>query len=269
MKNKTNLWNSVSVLIVAVLIVSAFIRGTAQLRFYVVAFAAWTLWATMKFLVPYLRAMYRQMEAQRIRKQYEAKQTKKPKFDVPEISDPISTILLRHVNFRISSYLKSAYPDATWEWREEFPERIVSKGGTGRIQVYGIPDFNYADVSFNQQADINCSLLKIVPLVQTPTQPETQPTQPQGRTPVDPQIWYEKQGRTVLENLIADLNSRGHNSLTIKENGEITIQQADKEIRKSALKNVPEKTYWTRLAKVFESEGLATQITENGMILSW
>ena len=127
---------------------------------------------------------------------------------IPDAADPVSAVLLRHVNFRISSYFKSAYPDATWEWREEFPERIVSKGGTGRIQVFGIPDFNYADVTFSQQADINCSLLKIVPLSQMQGQPEPPKAQPQNKVPVDPQIWYEKQGRTVLENLIADLSGK-------------------------------------------------------------
>ena len=34
MKNKPNLWNSVSVLVVAVLIVTAFIRGMAQIQIY-------------------------------------------------------------------------------------------------------------------------------------------------------------------------------------------------------------------------------------------
>ena len=73
----------------------------------------------------------------------------------------------------------------------------------------------------------------------------------------------------MLENLIADLNSRGHNSLTIKENGEITIQQADSEVKQAVFEYVPEKTYWPRLTKVFESEGLAAKTTENGMVLSW
>ena len=269
MKNKPSLWNSVSVLVVAVLIVTVFIRGMAQIWLYAAVFAAWAVWVSVRFLIPYLQAKHHQMEARRIRKKYEAAQAKEPSQKIPDAADPVSAVLLRHVNFRISSYLKSAYPDATWEWREEFPERIVSKGGTGRIQVFGIPDFNYADVTFSQQADINCSLLKIVPLSQMQGQPEPPKAQPQNKVPVDPQIWYEKQGRTVLENLIADLNSRGHNSLTIKENGEIAIQRADQEVKQAALEKVPEKTYWTRLAKVFESEGLAAEITENGMVLSW
>ena len=41
MKNKPSLWNSVSVLVVAVLIVTAFIRGMAQIWLYAAVFAAW------------------------------------------------------------------------------------------------------------------------------------------------------------------------------------------------------------------------------------
>ena len=51
------------------------------------------------------------------------------------------------MNFRISAYLQSAYPEATWQWLEEFPEKIAAKGGTGRIRLYGVPDFDYADVT--------------------------------------------------------------------------------------------------------------------------
>lgn len=202
MKTKPSLWNSVSVLVVAVLVIAAFIRGDIQIWLYAAVFAAWAVWVSVRYLIPYLQAKHYQMEARRIRKRYEAAQAKEPTPITPDTSNPVSAVLLRHVNFRISSYLKSAYPDATWEWREEFPERIVSEGGTGRIQVYGIPDFNYADVTFSQQADIDCALLKIVPLSHMQGQPETPKASPQSKVPVDPRIWYENQGRTVLENLI-------------------------------------------------------------------
>lgn len=68
----------------------------------------------------------------------------------------------------------------------------------------------------------------------------------------DPQVWYEMKGRAVFENLIADLNSRGYNSLTIKENGDICIQQADNEVVKQSLKNFPCRGSWQQLVKVFE-----------------
>lgn len=135
--------------------------------------------------------------------------------------------------------------------------------------IYGIPDFSYTDVTFSQQADIDCALRKIVPLSHMQGQPDTPKASPQSKVPIEPRIWYENQGRTVLENLIADLNSRGHNSITSKENDEISIQRADQEVKQAALKNVPEKTYWIRLTKVFQSEGLAAKITNDGIVVTW
>lgn len=267
MNKKTSLWSGVSVLIVAVLAVMAFIRGNAQIWLLAGVFAAFAVWVSVKYLIPYLKMQKSRYEVRKLRKKTKA-QTQRS-IEIPDISDPVDLVLLRHVNYRISAYLQSAYPDATWDWREEFPEKIVAKGGTGRIQLYGVPDYNFADVTFTQNADINCALLKIVPMAELhKLSGETEPI-PQKSNPVDPQVWYEKQGRMVLEALISDLNSRGHHSLTIRENGEIAIKQADSEVTRPAFENVPEKMYWTRLAKVFEREGMAANVTESGIALSW
>ena len=267
MKQKTSLWTGVSLLIVAVLAVMAFIRGDLQIWMLAAVFVAWGIWAGIFFLAPYFKAQMYRHKARALRKQNEKRSPKK-EMAVPDISDSIGLVLLRHVNFRISAYLQSAYPDATWQWMEEFPEKIVTRGGKGKIQLYGVPDFNYAEVSFNRAADISCSLLKIVPMAEIQKPSGEKKVIPQ-RTPVDPQVWYEKQGRAVLENMIADLNSRGHHSLTIRENGEVAVKQADSEISKPAFESVPEKTYWPRLVKVFEREGVAANITEKGLVLSW
>lgn len=267
MNKKTSLWSGVSVLIVAVLAVIAFIRGNAQIWFLISAFAVFAVWASVKYLIPHLNMLKSRYEMRKLRGK--SKERKQRSIEIPDISDPLDIVLLRHVSFRISAYLQSAYPDATWEWREEFPEKIVAKGGTGRIQLYGVPDYNFADVTFTQNADINCDLLKIVPMTELhKSSDETVPI-PQKSNPVDPQVWYEKQGRKVLETLISDLNSRGHHCLTIRENGEIAIKQADSEVTRQAFENVPEKMYWTRLAKVFEREGIAANVTETGIALSW
>lgn len=277
MKRRKSLWSGVSMLIVAVLAITAFIRGNAQVWLYAIAFTVWSVWAIVCFLIPYIKEEIHRHEARRIRKKCEEQDARKPQFITPEVSDPLNLVLLRHVNFRISTYLQSAYPEATWEWREEFPERIVAKGGTGRIQVFGVQGFNYADVTFDQNAGISCSLINVVPMTQLgkeasapkTAEPATPSAAPQKQNTVDPQVWYEVQGRKVLETLIADLHSRGHNCLTIRENGDIAIRQADKELVRAGFESVPERTYWTRLCKVFEREGMAANITDGGILLSW
>lgn len=279
MRKKKNLWSGVSILIVAVLVITAFIRGNAQAWLLAAAFVIWAVWATCYFLVPYIKEEFHRREAKRIRRKCEKQDAAFDRFIIPEVSDPVEQVLLRHANYRISAYLQSVYPNATWEWREEFPERIIAKGGTGRVKLFGVDGYNFADVIFDQNGGINCALVNIVPLKQPnaphPSVSDTEDTaeapaaMPKQPDPVDPQVWYEVQGRKVLEALITDLHSRGYNSLTIRENGDIAIQQADSEKVRTAFESVPEKPYWARLCKVFEREGMAANITDGGILLSW
>ena len=279
MRRKKSLWSGVSILIVAMLAITAFIRGNAQAWLLAITYTLWSVWAVCYYLIPYIKEELHRREARRIRKKCEEQDAKRPLFTVPEVSDPLNLVLLRHVNYRISAYLQSAYPDATWEWREEFPERIVAKGGTGRIKLFGVEGFNFADVTFDQNAGIDCALVNVVPMAQRTTteapakqtaNAEPEPvTAPKQQNPVDPQVWYEVQGRKVLEALITDLHSRGYNSLTIRENGDIAIKQADSEKVRTAFESIPEKTYWARLCKVFEREGMAANITDGGILLTW
>lgn len=77
--------------------------------------------------------------------------------------------------------LHAAYPNARWEWLADKPSRFAVEGGTARIRVYGIPDFDYADVKLDQKANLDCSLVKLSPLVTGASD-----TQPPNRQPVNP-----------------------------------------------------------------------------------
>ena len=67
-------------------------------------------------------------------------------------------------------------------------------------------------------------------------------------------MWYERQGRKTLETLIADLDSRGHHCLFLKEDGSICVRpmEGDEETVQDTLKDFPEKRLWERLVKVLE-----------------
>ena len=61
MKTKPSLWNSVSVLVVAVLVIAAFIRGDIQIWLNAAVFAAWAVWVSVRYLITYLQAKHYQM----------------------------------------------------------------------------------------------------------------------------------------------------------------------------------------------------------------
>lgn len=255
----------VTALLVAVLAIMAFIRGPLQVWLLAGAFVLWALWVIIPMIITAQKRSRR-----RQKRQAPTPPTKKREFYVPDLSEPTEGVLLRHVNFRISAYLKSAYPNVTWEWDARDPERIITKGGTARIKLFGVPDFNYANVIFDCKANINCDMMKIVPLSEVAGVPAGAPAPQQDPPqPTDPQIWYEMQARQILEDLIADLHSKGHNGLTIKENGDICIKQADAEVAAQTLKNFPARNYWQALVKVFEKEGMAAAVTETGLAVTW
>ena len=52
--------------------------------------------------------------------------------------------------------------------------------------------------------------------------------------------------------LISDLNSRGHSKLTLREDGDICIEQGEDAVSQEHLNNFPQKVYWPRLAEVLE-----------------
>ena len=268
MKKKRTLWNGVSVLIAIELVLMVFTRGYVQLGLSTVAAIGWTVWAVRYFLVPFVKAKLNAREARKLREHYEAEERKLAE---PKENSDTSLSLLLHVNHRITNYLQSAYPGSSWEWRVEDPEALVSKGGTGRIQVFGVSDFSHANVTVTKNADITYEMLKVVPMGEK--QPESSdeedvvPTAPQN--PINPQVWYEQKGRVVLENIITDLNSRGHSSLSITESGDVIIKQGEREIKKATLEAMPGKVYWHRLAKVFQGEGLAASVTDNAVVVSW
>lgn len=269
MRKKSSLSTSVSILLVAVIAITALIRGNLQLWLNGIALLIWTAWAVPKYLIPFIKERKAQREAVKVERILRKRAEKEKAFTFPDVSDPVGTVLLRHANHRVSSYLKAIYPDATWKWRCEKPEKIIAKGGTARIEVFNVTDFNFAELTFDQNANIEYSMLKVVPLAisrnadVSDEMPVVQPTE------INPQVWYEKQGKNVLQNIITDLNSRGHNSLTINENGSISIKQADRDISQPAFTNLPGKEYWNRLAKVFERDGIATDIQDTGLVLTW
>lgn len=259
------IWGSISLLIGAVIAVLALVRGEWQLWLLLAVFAVWGLWLVFTVLLPWMAAERRRRKAEFLT----AGQPSPASGRVPA-SDEMGQILLRHVNHRISAYLKSVYPKARWEWREQQPERLILEGGTGRIRIYGVPDYNYADVQLDTQANLQCSLVKIVSLAQDGKPSGEGKQLPPNEQPVDPRVWFERQGRKVLGGLISDLNSRGHSSLEIDEEGAIYIEGMAEDMEMhEPLPSFPEKVYWPQLVKVLEGEGYAAEIKEESVSITW
>lgn len=159
MKQNITLGGSISILIGAVIAILALLRGTAQTVLLLVTFSLWGLWLVLALLRPAWRAnrAYRSRE-DRAAKQQEA-------FSGVNLA----RLLLCHVNCRVTECLKSVYPNASWEWTMGDPALFIAHGGTGRIQVYGVQDYEYADVTLDQKGGLTCAMVKLAPVGNAPS----------------------------------------------------------------------------------------------------
>ena len=263
MKKTSLLWSSISILIGGVIAVLALVRGAWQLPLLIVCFVLWGLWLIYALLLPAWRSV-RELR----RRERRAERERNTMEDAGISDSELSAKLLRNVNFRISAYLKSAYPDARWEWAISMPALFAVQGGTARIRIYGIPNYDYGDVTLDSKDNISCVLVKVVPL----TDSEKQNTAaPPNQQPVDPRVWYEVQGRKVLETLVADLNSKGYSKLYLMDGGSICSKPEDgsEEQVQDSFQSFPEKVYWPRLKDVLDQAGLSATVQETCIQVSW
>ncbi len=271
MKSEKSLWVSVSVLVAAITAIAAFVRGDAQFWCLLAAFAAWGWWVTVVMLMPYLRQAKRRksIQAQRQRRFSDAS------VQTADITSPDGDYslavckLIQNVNHRVTAYLHAIYPKATWEWVDSEPQKVIMEGGVGRIRVYGVDEYDHADVTLDNASNIHCSMLKVVPFSKLARKTGDGEQTPPNKQPVDPQIWYEAKGRSLLSSVIADLNSRGHSQLIIREDGDVVILQDKKEITTENLPAFPEKVYWPRLVQVLQGAGLSACVMSKGVQVSW
>ncbi len=255
MKPNVSLASSTSILIGAVIAILALLRGAPQTVLLLLTFALWGLWVVLTLLRPSWRA----------NRDYRRREERAEKQQNTFAGKNLAGLLLCHVNYRVSDYLKRAYPDARWEWMMPDPVLFIVQGGTGRLRVYGVPDYEYADVTLDKNGKLECSMVKVVP-VQGSGQGA-----PSGQSPADPSVWYELEGRGILETLIADLRSRGHSSLTLNEDGSISFQPEAGSLKatKRAFATFPAKVYWPQLADVLAQEGLTTDVQADHIAVSW
>lgn len=197
----------------------------------------------------------------------------KPAFPASD-SREYETMLL-HIALRITEKLKSAYPQAVWQWKDTPSLQGILSGGTIRILVENMDTYTHADISFDRFGRIHVEPMVIGSFANVENGADAKPesgmreeTTPEPSV-VDVRVWYELIGQKVLEELITDLNANGHSMLTIKENGDIVVSCQKKKILKATLDSFPGKTYWKELIAILEENELKGKISDNSLQVSW
>ena len=288
---------SIKILIVSLLLLAIFFRKERSQKLMALVFILWAVVTVGILLLRHsgklfkkIRILYSALK-QKIRQMMEASEEipasapvqenpeepvppAKPAFPASD-SREYETMLL-HIALRITEKLKSAYPQAVWQWKDTPDLQNILKGGTIRILVENMDTYTHADISFDRFGRIHVEPMVIGSFADTENRADAKP-EPGGAdeetipepSVVDVRVWYELIGQKVLEELITDLNANGHSMLTIKENGDIVVSCQKKKILKATLDSFPGKTYWKELISILEENELKGKISDNSLQVSW
>lgn len=287
---------SIKILIISLLLLAVFFRKERSQKLMALVFILWAVVTIGILLLRYsgklfkkIRVLYSALK-QKIKQMMEASEEipvsapvqenpekpvppAKPTFPASD-SREYETMLL-HIALRITEKLKSAYPQAVWQWKDTPSLQGILSGGTIRILVENMDTYTHADISFDRFGRIHVEPMVIGSFSDVENGTGTKPESGMGEetTPepsvVDVRVWYELIGQKVLEELITDLNANGHSMLTIKENGDIVVSCQKKKILKATLDSFPEKTYWKELISILEENELKGKISDNSLQVSW
>lgn len=282
---------SMKILIISLLLLAVFFRKERSQKLMALALILWAivtigilLFRQSGKLFKKCRALYFALK-QKIRQMMEASEEmpEHPEEPVPSVkpafpasdSREYETMLL-HIALRITEKLKSAYPQAVWQWKDTPSLQDILKGGTIRILVENMDTYTHADISFDRFGRIHVEPMVIGSFADAEngasakqqSDGAVEETTPEPSV-VDVRVWYELIGQKVLEELITELNANGHSMLTIKENGDIVVSCEKKKILKATLDSFPGKAYWKELVSILEENELKGKISDDSLQVSW
>lgn len=290
--------NSVKMLLVAVIATTALVRGAWGPWLVVAEVAAWGVYTMVIYFKSHPVAMVRFTKPKRIQAAPEPEAVSEqaepePKIvptPVPPAAPQMATAellvqagadelpiqaALRQMNCRVRDKLQSVYPDATWAWVTDAPEQLALQGGCGRIRLSDAGEYNYADVNFDTLGNIGFKLMKIVDLAQAASAEEDSIPKKKGGGPApkgecDVSAWYGLIGQSKIEQVVTDVNSRGHRCIFIQEGGDVFVTENGAPMKQATLEQMPAPKFWNQLIDVMGDEDGLTVSVENGQLrLSW
>lgn len=82
-------------------------------------------------------------------------------------------------------------------------------------------------------------------------------------------LWFTQKGQQLLTELITNMNSRGYSKLSINENGDVTVRENGRNVRKDHFHEIPPKESWARLRELMMDEDVQVQVSGRQLTFAW
>ena len=179
--------------------------------------------------------------------------------------------LIRQINYRITEQLKASYPMVAWLWVKRPDAEALCQGGVWRIRTSNTDPFNFGEVKLTKTGKLTITMLQAVPLKDAPTVEQDDSDLKQEEMLERPNVrtWYEKQGQQILYQLIDDLNTQGHKSLTIQEDGSVVISVNGEKQSVEQIGDFPPRMLWEEFCQMLREDEITAEAKNDCLSLSW
>lgn len=191
----------------------------------------------------------------------------------PQKDPENSLFLIRQINFRITEQLKAVYPAVAWLWVRRPTTEELCRGGAWRIRVSNAEPFNFGEVAINQSGKLTITMLQaclLQTISVTSKEEDGDLEEHELLNRVDVKEWYEGEAECIIAAMIDNLNTQGHRSLIIHEDGEVFVElDAGNSQKVERIPKFPPRLVWEEICQVLKEDEITASIKPDGLALTW
>lgn len=193
------------------------------------------------------------------------KTLEKRMMQIVDIEPDYKQLFVQQTMLRINEKLHWKFPAADIEICDADILRMARTQQTICVAVKKAENFSHLNISLLPNGVIKMNLFSLVNFEAIGT------IKAEKSLPEDDDVehWYRNEGQRLLTELVTNMNSRGFSKLSIRENGDVLVEESGENVVKDYFPEIPPKKQWAKLKKLMSSSDIQVQTSGKLLTFTW
>ena len=192
---------------------------------------------------------------------------KEKTMQIIDLEPDFKKLYTQQVQQRVQERLRSKFPGATVDLCDAEILRILTTGKMAYAPIRKADGYSHLGVSIGRNGELQMNLFSLVSLENIHQEPVTLSVVADSDKEV--KDWYTQKGQQLLTELITQMHGRGYSKLSIKENGDVMVEENGRSVLKDRFSEIPPKAQWKALKELMEEDDVQVQVSGRRLTLAW
>lgn len=183
---------------------------------------------------------------------------------IVDLEPDYKNLFAQQLQMRIQEKLRVKFPEATVALGEKEIMCIAERKKTAYIPIQQAGEYCHISIMLSEMGEIHMNLFSLVNFESIQETKNLMENKKQ-----DIEQWFTQKGQQLLTELITNMNSRGYSKLSINENGDVTVRENGRNVRKDHFREIPPKESWARLRELMMDEDVQVQVSGRQLTFAW